>query len=278
MRSRVEPARSVAGVAVTPAETASGQQGGSSTSRTATLGDPAEPATGRGSDLIRLRRDSPLRPSDWRARLAAAIIRHPDRRLVEKLNTWADARVKELVAIDRRPVDRRHPVAEARALLEPHRRAVRVEVEARLLAGQPAPEIAEATGVGADAVRWHHDAQYHCGDRLHARGYVVHTFLGSVPPTGDPDDPPIEWARWFGYFGGVTQLEPVLDALRYWQEDRRPQRGGTAAELARRARRLSARAAVLAHSLAVEALSGTGLRTMMTLATRPIRGASGRGG
>lgn len=221
---------------------------------------------GRGSELVRLRRDAALRPPDWRARLASAIASHPDRCVVAKLTTWADDAVKELLRLDRQPLDRRHPLAESRALLRPERRQVRVEIEARLLAGQDLPEVAEATVVQAEAVGWYCKIFYDCSDRLGAPGYITHTFLNSeTHPQGDP---PLEVARWFGYFGGAAALEPVLDAFRHWEADRRPSRGGTTAELAARARRLWARAAVLARSLSVADLGAADVRTLFRLAAR----------
>lgn len=236
----------------------------------------ADGGIGRGFELVRLRRDAALRPPDWRARLASTIAGHPDRRVVAKLNTWADDMVKELTRLDRQSPDRLHPLAEARALLRPERRPVRVEIEARLLAGQDASEVAGAAAVRAEAVRWYHGAYYDCGDRLGAAGYITHTFLNSgMHPTGDP---PLEVARLYGYHGGVVVLEAVLDAFRHWEADRRPVRGGTAAELARRARRLWARAAVMARSLSVADLDGAGVKTLLALAARPNRDAAGRGG
>ena len=108
------------------------------------------------------------------------------------------------------------------------------------------------------------------------RGYILHLFLGGVPPAGGVGGPPFELARAFGYYGGVAMLEPVLDALRHWDDDRRPGLGGTAAELARRARRLWARAALLAHTLPAADLGGAAWRALLAPVVHRERGGGAR--
>lgn len=231
--------------------------------------DPGTRAEGqllRGAELIRLRRDALLRLPDWRARLASAILRYPDRQMVERMTACADDAVRELVRLDRLPPDSRHPLAEARTLFGPGRLPVRVEVEARLLAGQDPAEIDDLAGLGKGTAEWFHAAFYHCGDRLQAPGFIRHLFLGDEPQGDGRDGPPLEWARWYGYYGGAPVLEAVLDAFRNWEADRRPSRGGTAEELARRARRLYARAGLLSRSIAVENLSRAELRALLARA------------
>jgi hypothetical protein len=230
---------------------------------------PGIPPTGPvawGSELIRLRRGAPLRPPDWRARLASAIARHPDRRVVKTLSAWADDAVRELVRLGQRPLNGDHPLTEARSLLRPGQRPLRIEVEARLLAGQPPVVIDTLTGLGKGTAEWYHTAYYHCGDRLDAAGFIRHLFLGAEPQPDCRGGPPLEWARWYAYYAGVAVLETVLDVFRHWDTDRRPLRGGTADELARRARRLYARASVLARSITVENLSRAELRTLLIIA------------
>lgn len=225
-----------------------------------TAADPDPPWS-----LLALRPSSPFRPPDWRSLLAAEIAGHPDPQAAARLARWADARVVDLVRLGEQPPPG-HPLAAARELRSPDRHQLRVEVEARLLAGQSDGVIAAATGVGVDAVGWHHDAAFDCRSRLHAPGLIRHLFLGDMPRGDGRGGPPLEWLRWYGYHGGVAVLEVLLDAFRHWEADRLPPRGGTADELARRARRLYAQAGLLARSIPVEKLGRAEARALLALA------------
>jgi hypothetical protein len=179
--------------------------------------------------------------------LAAAITGHSEPRVVALLGRWADDRVRHLLRLARRRLPAEHPLVLARALLTPVAKRLRVEVEARLLAGQPSAAIAAATGVRPGAVEMYHDGYYDCRPRLAATGYIRHAFLGGVPPEGDLSAPPLGLLRWVGFFGGPYALDEVLGAL-----DPPPAHAGTtAAELARHAVRLAARAALAARLLPV---------------------------
>jgi len=177
------------------------------------------PTAGAGSDsalspLIQLRIDAPFRPADWRYRLAVVIARHPDPRVTTRLRARADAWVKGLLASFADPVETKdQPAARAAALLRPANRGLRIEVEARLLAGQSSDDIGRKTGIDAVTLEWFEALHYHCRDRLGYPGYVRHTLLGE-PPTAIGGRLPLELARWYAFFGGPLVLETVLPVLR----------------------------------------------------------------
>ncbi len=235
-------------------------------SPTADPGGSVKDAIVVGAELIQLRQNAPLRPPDWRARLASVMARHPDRRVVEKLTTWADDAVRELVRLDREPLAFGNPLTEARALFRPEQRLLRIEVEARLLAGQSTAAIDDVSGLQSGTAARYRSLYYDCSDRLHAAGVIRHMFLCGVPQADCGSGPSLEWCKWYGYYGGVAVLETLLDTFRHWEVDRRPSRGGTADELARRARRLYARASVLARSITVENLGRAEYRALFALA------------
>ena len=60
--------------------------------------------------LLQLRPDGPFRVPDWRARLAREIVTHPDPRVADRLRSWGDGRVDELLDLARQGVDPRHPL------------------------------------------------------------------------------------------------------------------------------------------------------------------------
>jgi len=147
----------------------------------------------------------------------------------------------------------------------------RLEVQARLLAGQESTAIAELTGVPADTIDWYHAICYHCRDRLEARGWVVHSLLGSSPPVGIGNSHPTEILPWYGFFLGPAVIDLLLDVFRYWEADRQPSRGMTASQLSRRALRLTARASIEARMLPIETLGHADLWTLLRMAERGNR-------
>lgn len=211
------------------------------------VGEEAHGTTDARWSLLVLRPCSPFRPPNWRTLLAAEITGHPDRRVATRLTRWADDRVLDLVRLGKQPPPG-HPLAVARYLQSPDRYRVRLEVEARLLAGQPDAAIASATGVGAVAVGWFHDVAFDCRPRLRHPSAVVHTFLARTP--GEDDPMPLAWVvRRYAYFGGVHVLEELLRLL----DDPAPALAAaadrSAASLRRAAARAACRAAVLVRLL-----------------------------
>ena len=178
------------------------------------------PTAGAGGDitlspLTQFRVDAPFRPADWRHRLAVAIARHPDPRVTTWLRVRrADAWVEGLLACFADPAGlAHHPAARTAVLLRQANRGRRIEVEARLLAGQSSEDIGRKTGLDAAVVAWFEAVRFNCRDRLGHPGYVRHTLLGE-PPTAIGSGLPLELARWYAYFGGPLVLEAVLPVLR----------------------------------------------------------------
>jgi len=221
---------------------------------------------GYGTHITQLRRDAPCRPPNWRTLLAVEIARHPDSRVVERLLGWADEWVEKLLRVQESVLEPHHPLAQARVLLVQGER--RIEVEARLLAGQSSTEIAGATGLGIDVIEWYEVACFACRDRLAARGYVVHTLLGSVYAPGNPRQPPFELLGWYGYFLGPLVLDAVLDTLRHWEADERSIRGMPYRERVSRRRRMQIRTAILARMLPTSGLSAAQYRRLMEMSDR----------
>lgn len=211
---------------------------------------PTEVSTGI-SPLIHLRINASLRPRDWRTQLATAIAQHPDHRMVGKLSGWADGWVQDLLQLGRHALALQHPLEQARSLLSSTRMQLRVEVEARLLAGQTSADIASTTGLDAAAIDWYEAAFYCCRDRLHAGGYIVHRLLGALPPEGTGNSPPFGLLPWFGFFAGPIVVDLLLEVFRYWRADRRPALARTSTDLSRRALRLRARASLMARGVPV---------------------------
>jgi len=226
---------------------------------------------GYRTHLMQLRRDAPCRPPNWRHQLAVEISRHPDPRVVKRLRGWADDWVVKWLEHDKRHLAPEHPLTQARDLVKPARMRQRIEVEARLLAGQSSAAIADKTGIPADTVDWYHFGFFDCRDRLHVRGYVVHHLLGSSPPVGIGNSPPIEMLPWYGFFLGPAAIALLLDVFRFWEADRQPTRGMTAAQLSQRALRLTARASIEARMLPVSQLGAADLRTLLAMAERGNR-------
>jgi len=144
------------------------------------------------------------------------IVRHPDRKLALHLREHrADVWVEQLLAFQgKRCVIADHPFAQAEALRSPARTSLRVEIEARLLAAQSSAEIAEVTRTDATVIETFHAIHYDCRDRLVHGGYIVHQVLGSFPPVSSNDRPPLELAKWYGFFLGPLVLDIVLEVLR----------------------------------------------------------------
>jgi len=219
--------------------------------------------------LLQLRRDGPCRPPNWRSRLAEAIANHADVRVAERLREWGDEWVERLLQVRGHVLEPHHPLAQARDVLvqvEP-----RIELEGRLLAGQSSHEIAKATGMKGDTVEWYHAAYFDCRDRLNAGGFVIHNLLGSCLPVGTGTSPPFALLPWYGYFFGPYAIDLLLEVFRFWEADRKPMQGMTAAKLTQRARRLTARASIEARMLPIETLGHADLRTLIKLAERGNR-------
>ena len=212
-----------------------------------------------------LRPDSPFRPPNWRSLLAAEIAGRADVRMRGRLVAWADERVLDLVRLGDQPPPS-HPLVAARTLLRPEQNRCRLELEARLLAGQSDAGIAAATGVGAAVVAWFHDVGYCCRDRLRHTSHIVHLFLGCSTERDDGRLPP-ELLKQYAYFGGVEVLELVLRLFDEHDFRTPSERGKTAAELWAAASRQTARAAILARLMPAAAGHRESARLLATVGT-----------
>jgi hypothetical protein len=165
---------------------------------------------GRPADPLELRPDGTFRPPDYRWRIAHRLAADewvPD----EWVDPWV-LRAEELLttppsprldAPDLRAVDA------ARDLYERGPFWRKVEVEARLLAGEPAEAIATKSGLTAAAVAAYGALFYAVGDRLRHPAYIVHEAIGLH---GAEADLGVQ-VRLLGYTGGVHVLDAVLDAV-----------------------------------------------------------------
>jgi hypothetical protein len=143
--------------------------------------------------------------------------------------------------------------------------AVRWEVEARVLAGQPAAEIARAVGRPAAVIRLYEDWFFGVRDRLAARSYVLHVVIRWFAVDTAPTTEQI-W-KFFAFRGGTL----VLDAVIRETSDPRPPAGPAGGDQFRTAiDRLLVRAAVLVHTLPAAAMSVT-RRLALTDIVRQVR-------
>ena len=87
--------------------------------------------------------------------------------------------------------------------------SLRLEVEARLLARQPAEAIADRTGLTAAAVEAYAALFYAVADRLVHRGYIVHCVIG----LHESADAHAAHVRMMCYDGRSLVADAVFDAL-----------------------------------------------------------------
>lgn len=203
-------------------------------------------------DITCLRPSGPFRPPDYRSRLAALIATEPDQRLAARLCTWADERTNALVKLQG-SLRTEHPLAKARELRNGKQPFLLAEVESRLLAGQSSTDIAAVTGLDAETVEYFHDAFYCVRDRLANGGYIRHSVLGT-PPEGDPDNPPLELLRFYGYFSGPFVLEQVLTVYKEIRDGTSLPPPTSAREWFDLAVRLSVRASIASYLLPIPVL------------------------
>lgn len=207
-----------------------------------------------------------FRPPDWRSQLATKFVSHPAPPTTRWMIRWVDPVVRELVTLERQSLSPDHPFAKARTLHQTGRTLLRIEVEARLLAGQLPSTIDKTTGLRNGTTQWYHDAYFDCTDRLHAKSVIRHSFLAESPEGNRHGIPSREWLRWYGYYHGLPAIELLLETFRHWESDRRPVRGKTAKELSCQALRLRVQANLLSRSMSTETMNRSQLRALFALA------------
>lgn len=175
-------------------------------------------APGLDMTLVELQRGNPFRPTNWRWRAATYLHRsggRPGRR-------WRDPAIlralKYLKAADRlggrdhsRLVKMDPELVAALAL---HDDVVvgrsRLAIEARLLAGMTDAQIAERTGLTAEAVVMYRALFYDVGESLDATDHVALMLLGpSLGGHGVVDAATI--VKLYSYFGGHHVADALLD-------------------------------------------------------------------
>ena len=166
-----------------------------------------------------LQRHNPLRPVNWRARRLAQILagdgnfnrRRDDMPTVEAA---CHARFWPLCtcADEVRMVDRRWPGFFGARFLRKGDPWRRLELEARLLAGQSDEDIARLVATTAAAVQRYAQLFFDVRGRLRARDYIIHRAirrgLGPDVPAGLAS-----FVRGVAYFGGPLVLDATLVAL-----------------------------------------------------------------
>ncbi len=151
----------------------------------------------------------PFRPPDYRWRLATRLAAGE---FVPA--EWVDAWVRVGRALlanlpDVSAVPTLAAAADARALALGGPAPLRLEVEARLLARQPADAVAARTGLTAAAVEAYAALFYAVADRLAHRSYVIHCVVG----LHESSDAYAAHARMMCYDGGPLVADAVFDAL-----------------------------------------------------------------
>jgi hypothetical protein len=202
----------------TAEDAVAGKSKGKGSGPAKSVGDPVAAPGDRPSDapppatpgLMDLQPDGPFRPPDYRWQLAG---RAAAGAFVPA--EWVDAWVQTgqaLLACPRDAAAVPPPLAAAAAarelaLADPFSR--RVEVEARLLAGQPVAAVAAPTGLTAAAVEAYAALFYAVADRLAARSYVVHAVVG-LHAAGDAY---AAHTRMLCYAGGPVVADAAFDAV-----------------------------------------------------------------
>lgn len=171
-------------------------------------GQPVPPA----AELLDLCPESPFGPPDRRWQLGrrlAACEWVPD----EWVDRWV-LLAEEVLTTPEAPApgapDLR-AVAGARDLSERGPYWLRVEVEARLLAGERTPTVAAKSGLPAPVVGAYEALFFAVTDRLRHPSYVTHVAVRLYAPGGETD--PGRHVRMLGYQGGPHVLDAVLAAV-----------------------------------------------------------------
>ena len=163
--------------------------------------------------------DCPTRPVDWRWERARSLLEDAARPC-----KWDDAAVREArdypAALrrrhrrgdERRLAERVPDVHEARVLHlgERHRRW---EIEARLLAREPAVDIARKTVTTPSGVAAYERLFFDVTERLGSRGYVIHRAIWSTRCRAPDDGRP----RLLSYSGGPHVVDAMVQGSRYRQ-------------------------------------------------------------
>lgn len=178
--------------------------------------------------FARCQKDHPQRPPHWRWERARLVRKFKTRAPSRKGDdTWvgqatklqaalegAGDEVDVFHALDRAgPLGTAYEVWDGDSAKEGSGRSgsgLRAEVEARLLAGQPAEAIAARVGTSAEVLQAYEAVFFNVSDRLESTGWVIHQVIGPAIHRGMTDRDHDVLLRLFAY---VTRDERVITSL-----------------------------------------------------------------
>jgi hypothetical protein len=157
---------------------------------------------------------SPYRLPHWRWALAQHLVASPRSRLRHLADGPVRRAVAYLRARDRGLIQARSADVRAAATLWGAVASPRLEIEARLLAGEEDRAIAARCGLAPEVVAAYADLFYDVRPRLGVRSYVLHQVIGPVAPSaGSPADPSRVLKR-LAHQGGPAVLDALLVVAR----------------------------------------------------------------
>ncbi|NQU21147.1 MAG: hypothetical protein HQ567_07675 [Candidatus Nealsonbacteria bacterium] len=163
-------------------------------------------------------KSNPLRPVDWRHRRACQLLdqnQHAARWIEDPAtqNVYRFLRRRRLCRTEGDLLHLAQSMPEASAALEIYEHpdsAMRAGVEARLLAGQSAREIAARAGVTWRTVEFYAAAFFDVQDRLHARDFIFNRVIAASRTRKEAyADRDADW-KFFAYMGGPDLLESIM--------------------------------------------------------------------
>jgi hypothetical protein len=141
----------------------------------------------------------------------------------------------------------------------------RWECEARLLAGQSTPAIADRCGLPGEVVDNFHDLFFAVRPHLEARDWIMNRVIGRKAHVGLQQSDKADLLRLYGFLGGPMVIDDLLDYLAHPPRMPRTLDGLDERALSDLKHRLAIRAALLARSLNVDE---AGLRRLLVLRDR----------
>ncbi len=172
------------------------------------------------ADHLSWRRESPFRPVDWRWRLAQRSLVEKMPRRAELQDPWVRRITKHLRSRHEVPKSRfykrasyDHVLAEVSALRFAADPLIGSELEAWILTGEPAPVVAELSGLDEPVVEAYEQCFFDVRPKLEAWSYVIHIAIGPDVYEGFRlDDLPPIW-KTIAYFRGRYSLAVTLQAF-----------------------------------------------------------------
>lgn len=171
--------------------------------------------------FIDIHPSSPLCPPDWRWRLAYKLSQRPDAsRMVKQLlkdDVYLNSIVKFIQFNEKSSTEdaqyetliRWPNLAQAHNLHFHPQAFISSSIQAWLIAGESANNIAKRLGADSKVIGWYERAFYDVRDRLEHQDYVIHILLGNKHHHGlNERDFDLFW-KFIAYIGGPVVLEAV---------------------------------------------------------------------